>query len=238
MTTLFYCIFASLSQRSSQSVMALSTAAASSGLFAINVRVAVKPERRAEFLRVIQADAAQTVGTEPGALQFALGADATDPSAFHFHEQYKSQADLDYHFSTPHFKEWNDFCETKPFISDPIVNIYQCHHEPVKVPPRPAFCLNVELCIKEQMREEFLAVIDNNQRGSRAEPLCLQYDYGESTTEPNSFYFHEQYTGKMDGKEGFDAHSAAPHFAKWEAFAGKNPFTKDPVVSFFKNIAV
>jgi quinol monooxygenase YgiN len=94
----------------------------------------------------------------------------------------------------------------------------------------------VELCIKEDMRQEFLSVIENNQRGSRAEPLCLQYDFGESTKERNTFYFHEQYTGEDEGKEGFDAHTVAPHFRKWEEFAAKSPFTKDPAVYFFKTI--
>jgi quinol monooxygenase YgiN len=59
---------------------------------------------------------------------------------------------------------------------------------------------------------EFLKVILNNQQGSRKEPLCLQYDFGENLQTPNVFHFHEQYTGKDDGKEGFNAHAAALTF--------------------------
>ena len=80
-------------------------------------------------------------------------------------------------------------------------------------------------------------MIENNSNGSNNdEPLCLQYVYGESTTEPNKFIFHEEYKGKHDGKEGFDAHASAPHFKVWEEFAEKGPFTKDPVVHFFKSL--
>ena len=80
-------------------------------------------------------------------------------------------------------------------------------------------------------------MIRNNQKGSNEnEPLCLQYVYGESTVEPNKFLFHEEYEGAEGGKEGFDAHAAAPHFKKWEEFVEKDPFTKAPVVNCFKSL--
>ena len=206
------------------------------GPFAINVKVSVKPERRAEFLDAIGKDAAQTLATEPGALQFTLGEDTETKNVFHFHEQYKTLEDIKHHQSMKHFAEYQSFCESDPFTEDPVFHTYQCKHDPIKIAPRPAFCLNVELCVQTDFRDEFLEVIDNNQKGSRKEPLCLQYDYGESIDEPNSFYFHEEYTGKEEGKEGFDAHSVAPHFQKWEEFAAKDPFTKPPIVNFFKSI--
>ena len=77
---------------------------------------------------------------------------------------------------------------------------------------------------------------------------------GESTTERNTFYFHEQYKGKA----GFEAHTQAPHFKVslkwtrhsdcsekerrlkvvrvqvWEEFAATEPFTKPPEVQFFE----
>jgi quinol monooxygenase YgiN len=202
----------------------------------LNVKLNVKPDRRVEFLDVITMDGKETLANEPGALQFVMGEDTSTENIFYLHEQYKSQEDLKYHESTPHFKKWQEFCATNPFQEDPIKDVYECQHDPVKIPVRSAFSLNVELCIKPQVREEFLKVINNNQKGSRAEPLCLQYDYGESTETPNSFYFHEQYMGKDEGKEGFDAHAIAPHFVKWEEFAATDPFTKPPRVSFFKNI--
>jgi quinol monooxygenase YgiN len=216
-------------------VMSFSTSTPA-GPFAINVKVALKPERRSEFLKVIKKDAAQTLSTEPGALQFVLGQDNDDANTFYFHEQYRTNADIDFHFSTPHFKEWKEFCDTEPFTAVPVVQIFHCNHEPVKIVARPAFCLNVGLFVKAEKREEFLAVISNNQKGSRQEPLCLQYDYGESKDTPNSFYFHEEYTGDDEGKEGLDAHAVTLHFAKWEEFAATNPFTKEPVISRFKSI--
>jgi quinol monooxygenase YgiN len=134
------------------------------------------------------------------------------------------------------FTEWEKFCDSGPFGGEPILDFSQGTHDAETILLRPAFCLNVELCIKADVREEFLKVIQNNQDGSVKEPLCFQYHYGESTTTPNSFYFHEQYGGAEDGKEGFDAHVVAPHFVVWEEFASTNPFTKPPVVSKYKTL--
>lgn len=91
----------------------------------------------------------------------------------------------------------------------------------------------VKLCIKAERRDEFLECIANNQRGTlSAEPLALEYKYGEDETTPNTFHFYEKYKGK----EGFEAHQKAPHFAVWEKFAGTDPFTSPPEIAFFEEV--
>ena len=63
-----------------------------------------------------------------------------------------------------------------------------------------AYCLNVNLYIKQERRDEFLKVIKQNAQGSRTnEPKCRLYIYGESTTSPNTFHFQEIY----DDKDGW-----------------------------------
>mmetsp|Transcript_63320 Transcript_63320/g.125171 ORF Transcript_63320/g.125171 Transcript_63320/m.125171 type:complete len:289 (-) Transcript_63320:93-959(-) len=92
------------------------------------------------------------------------------------------------------------------------------------------YCLNVKLCVKPERREEFLACIANNQRGTLGdEPLAVTYLFGEDEAQPNTFHFFEQYMGFA----GFEAHTKAPHFAVWEAFVTTDPFTAEPVVSFY-----
>ena len=92
------------------------------------------------------------------------------------------------------------------------------------------FCLNVKLCIKPERREEFLANIANNQKGTTTtEPLAVTYLWGEDESTPNTFHFFEQYKGR----EGFEAHQKAPHFAKWEELASSDPFSAPPVVSLY-----
>jgi (4S)-4-hydroxy-5-phosphonooxypentane-2,3-dione isomerase len=232
----------SLHLESCAAMMLVSPSTAQVGPFALNVQVHVKPDRREEFLEVILYDAQETMRQEKGAVQFTLGQSTTDDAIFHFHEQYQTLKDFEDHQATEHFQKWKAFCDTNPFVSDLICQEFYLFppsfdYAPKGVPSGEVFCLNVELCIKESVREEFLSVIRNNQKGSlTTEALCRQYDYGESTTTPNSFYFHEQYLGKERGQEGLLAHQGSAHFQLWEEFAAPNPFTKDPVVSLFHSI--
>lgn len=97
-------------------------------------------------------------------------------------------------------------------------------------PDVPLFCLNVCLQVKPERRAEFLECIAANQRGTLTdEPLAVTYAYGEDETTPDTWRFFEQYRGR----EGFEAHTKAPHFAAWEAFAATDPFTAPPRVAFF-----
>eukprot|EP00588_Corethron_pennatum_P010176 CAMPEP_0194272574 /NCGR_PEP_ID=MMETSP0169-20130528/6110_1 /TAXON_ID=218684 /ORGANISM="Corethron pennatum, Strain L29A3" /LENGTH=229 /DNA_ID=CAMNT_0039015275 /DNA_START=82 /DNA_END=771 /DNA_ORIENTATION=- len=217
----------------------VATVTSFSGPVGLNLKISLKPERRDDFFKVIQNDAKQTVATEPGALQFTLGEDTEKINIFYLHEQYKEMKDVEHHQTTPHFDEWQAFCETEPFTADPVIDVYRRYdgdaHSPGITGPG-TYCLNVELCIRPEVRDTFMECILNNQRGSRNEPLCLQYDFGESVETPNSFYFHEQYKGADGGREGFEAHAASPHFAAWEEFAATGPFTKPPVVAFYRTM--
>jgi autoinducer 2-degrading protein len=207
--------------------------------YGVNVKLSIKPERREDFLTIVRKNQKQTLDLEPAALQYVVGEDVDSPNTFYIHEQFTGAEGFDAHRATPHNGEWAKFKESEPFADggDPAIDFYYGDHEPEEVPIRPAFCLNVELCIKPEIREEFLEVIRNNEKGSNGkEPLCLQYVWGESTEEDNKFLFHEEYTGEDGGKEGFDAHTKAPHFKKWEEFVEKDPFTKEPVVYFFRTI--
>ena len=96
------------------------------------------------------------------------------------------------------------------------------------------YCLNVKLCIKPEVRTQFLRCIEANQRGTLGtEPAAVTYLFGEDESTPNTFHFFEQYRGV----EGFNAHTKTSHFADWEAFAGTGPFTEPPVVSFYEEDA-
>jgi (4S)-4-hydroxy-5-phosphonooxypentane-2,3-dione isomerase len=97
------------------------------------------------------------------------------------------------------------------------------------------FCVNVNLYVKPERREEFLKVIAINSAGTLSnEPLNISYTWGESTTEKNTFHFQEQFKGE----EGFLAHTNMPHFATWKVFADAedSPFWKPPVVFFFETL--
>ena len=96
------------------------------------------------------------------------------------------------------------------------------------------FCLNVKLSITPSRRDEFLACIRENARGTlTTEPLCKGYLWGESTSTPNVFHFQEQF----ESKAGFEAHTKMPHFIEWEKFASSpNALSAPPVIDFFEEL--
>jgi quinol monooxygenase YgiN len=215
------------------------------GVYALNLKFTLKSERREEFLSLVKDNQKKTLDLEPAALQYVVGEDVDSPNTFYLHEEFIGSAGFDAHREMPHAATWAAFKDSNPFIEggEPELDLYYEFKSkydldtPNQIPIRSAFCVHVELCIKPEIREEFLKVIENNQKGSTEdEPLCLQYAYGESASTANTFIFHEQYKGEDGGKEGFDAHTKAPHFGAWEEFVEKDPFTKPPVVNFFKTL--
>lgn len=204
--------------------------------YCVNVRCKVKESRRDDFLTLIKDNQARTLEDEPEALQYVAGEDVEEPNVFYIHEEFLTPQGFVFHRGTSHNANWQKFKATDPFEEAPVTNFYNGTHTPAAVPIRDAYCLNVQLCIDPKFRNEFLNVITNNARGSNQEPLCLQYAWGEDCSEPNTFHFHEQYTGSEGGKEGFLAHTKMEHFDVWEKFASQDPFTKPPLVYFYKTI--
>jgi autoinducer 2-degrading protein len=96
------------------------------------------------------------------------------------------------------------------------------------------YCLGVRLEVKADRRDEFLECIQANQRGTlTTEPLAVSYLFGEDENTPNTFHFFEAYRGR----EGFDAHTKAPHFAEWERFVATDPLSAPPQLAFYTSRA-
>jgi autoinducer 2-degrading protein len=80
------------------------------------------------------------------------------------------------------------------------------------------FSLTVQLVVRPEQREEFLAGIAANAEASvRDEPGCLRFDVCSVAADENRFVLYELYTDA----EAFAAHKAAPHFAQWRALADR-----------------
>jgi len=193
--------------------------------FGINAAFHVQPTRRDEFLNVLK----NTI-LEP-AMQLVVGQDVDDPNKFYLHEEFRSRTDNP-NVKTTYLDGIVTFLETEAFKSFPISNEFDLQHEghvEKATNAKGALCLNVELCVKPEVREEFLDVIRNNKAGSDAEPLCMQYSWGEDIYDPNKFHFHEQYVNE----DGLLAHFQGDHFKVWEEFASGEPFTRPPRVEKF-----
>jgi len=216
--------------------------------FALNAKLSVLPEQRDSWIQQIMALQKSTRQDETQSLQFSVSEDVQTPNTFYLHQQYKDkQAFLD-HAASPHAQKYQDFvASSKIFAKNGNPTTY--YFSPLeegpdwgikskrsKNPPTTAYCVTVNLYPKPSKRDEFLDVIRANKKGTdTTEKLALQYTFGESSVTPGVFHFHEEYKGKEEGKQGFEAHANSPHFAGWVAFTEKDdPFVKPPEVYFSK----
>jgi len=72
--------------------------------------------------------------------------------------------------------------------------------------------LLVEVHIKPDKREEFLAAITENAAScERDEPGCLRFDVLQDNTDPNTYFYYEVYRDD----DAVKAHFEAPHFFKY-----------------------
>ena len=66
--------------------------------------------------------------------------------------------------------------------------------------------------IKEGFKDRFIEEMIGDARGSvNDEPGCLRFDVTQDAEEPNRIWLYEVYKDA----DAFDAHTKAPHFAKW-----------------------
>jgi (4S)-4-hydroxy-5-phosphonooxypentane-2,3-dione isomerase len=77
-------------------------------MFALIVRVKVKPEHIERYKEAILADALGSVRDEPGCLRFDVSVDNVDPTVLYFYEIYKDEAALEAHRQAPHFLKYRE----------------------------------------------------------------------------------------------------------------------------------
>ena len=80
------------------------------------------------------------------------------------------------------------------------------------------FSLMVQLEVRPEDRDEFLAAIRTNAEASvRDEPGCHRFDVSAVEGDDNRFVLYELY----DDAEAFEGHKRAPHFADWRQVADR-----------------
>jgi autoinducer 2-degrading protein len=75
-------------------------------VYAIWVTVKVKPDKREQFLSVIEDDSICSVRDEPGCVRFDVLQDQSDPNTYYFYEVYHDEAAFQAHTQTPHLARW------------------------------------------------------------------------------------------------------------------------------------
>ncbi len=87
-------------------------------MFAVIVKIQIKPEHREEFIEAMLADARGSVENEPDCLQFNIVQDAEDPNRLWLYEVYRDAEAFERHKQTPHFTTWVETVE--PWFASPL----------------------------------------------------------------------------------------------------------------------
>ena len=207
-------------------------------LFNCSVRLSVKPERRAEFIQAISTARDASLRIEPRALCYIFGEDTTNQNTFHVYQSFASRLEFETQMETPHGAAFHSFLRSGALTGPPNAALWKTVPGSPTAPTAAAAsatrgtirCLNVKMKVRPERRDEFLASILADQKGTLAnEPLALAFLVGEAWATEGIFYLHEQYVGE----EGFQAHKRAPHFAPWQRFVDSEPFFEPLEVSSY-----
>jgi autoinducer 2-degrading protein len=87
-------------------------------MFAVIVKIRIKPENRRQFIEAMLADGRGSVQKEPDCLLFNIVEDHTDPNLLHLYEVYTSEQAFESHKQTPHFQTW--VATTKDWLAAPF----------------------------------------------------------------------------------------------------------------------
>ena len=110
-----------------QTVTPTAVATPAVGKKIIGARLQVKAEKVDEFVAAAKAVIAAS-RAEPGCISYTLLQDPYDKTAFCFFEEWKSQAAIDEHFATAHFKAFG--AQLKDLLAGaPAITIYSCPDE-------------------------------------------------------------------------------------------------------------
>lgn len=93
--------------------------------YCLGVTVVVKPERRDEFLKNIQANQRGTRSTEKLVVSYLYGEDNDAKNTFYLFEAYKGRAGFEAHTGSEHFAVWSKFVDTTPFTTPPQLDFYK-----------------------------------------------------------------------------------------------------------------
>lgn len=87
-------------------------------MFAVIVKIQIKPEHRDDFIEAMLADGRGSVQNEPDCLQFNIVEDHANPNLLHLYEVYTSEQAFDRHKASPHFQTWLE--TTKTWLASPL----------------------------------------------------------------------------------------------------------------------
>ena len=75
------------------------------------------------------------------------------------------------------------------------------------------YVVTVDVFVKPETLDPFLAAMKDNARNSRLEPGCARFDIVQAEADPTHIFLYELYQSKAD----FEFHQTTEHFLRWRA---------------------
>lgn len=203
-----------------------------------------------ELIQFVLGEDSEKIGTFYMHLKYQVIGTSSNSSDTNSMLQQLAQSAAKNIFAKETNSKWRQFItEKQPFLENPVINLWTVAPVPIEakvtdanslnnnpkqnVPKdTPIFCLNADLHPHPDYRDKLLALLENARANSIREPLCVEYQFGESISSPNTFHVHQEYRGDNGGKEGFDKHAKTAHYQQWKEFVNKHEqeaFTKKPM---------
>ena len=73
------------------------------------------------------------------------------------------------------------------------------------------YVVTVDVFVKPEALEPFLAAMKDNARNSRLEPGCARFDIVQAEADPTHIFLYEFYRTRAD----FEFHQTTEHFLRW-----------------------
>ena len=73
------------------------------------------------------------------------------------------------------------------------------------------YVVTVDVFVKPEALEPFLAAMKDNAHNSRLEPGCARFDIAQGEADPTHIFLYELYRTQAD----FEVHKTTAHFLRW-----------------------
>jgi len=183
---------------------------------AILLEVEIKPEHVDEFLAIMNAD---TVGSrqEKGCVHFDLMRVKDKENTFVTYEVFANDEAIAAHKEMEYVKNWGAFQygEKKPVVNKrAVISEVIDLTEASKAAAAPPTAIVLEVEIKPEHVDEFLAIMNADTVGSRQEKGCVHFDLMRVKDKENTFVTYEVFAND----EAIGAHKEMEYVKNWGAF--------------------
>lgn len=168
-----------------------------------NCMVNVTPENR-DTVIALSKELVDSSRNDEGNIDYDLYESATNPNTFIIFETWNSQAMLDKHSASPHFKRLVPAIQN---LSDMTIQVFENGKE---IDSTQALRLNCMVTVPAENRDTVISLYKELVKCSQTDEGMIDYDLYLSTTDPTKIMVFESWKDQAS----LDKHSTSPHYGR------------------------